>query len=234
MDKFVVVDYPEGGGGEFIARFISAHFGHSLAFDQQLNPEHIQKWLNSQSLVKPNWNTKFQMYLEIFLQRCHQKNINQIAVPYHLYKYPDHIDVIKQTMPYTRFIKINCQGHESKLIAEFHRKILDRHITDFQELQFLLAGRDRLFVKDMLQLYKQQQLTYNDIFPNRPSLNQTLPSNDIEIQYADFFCDFSRTREAYEKLCSELEINPDIMLLSMLLERNTKNKQELENYLSKV
>lgn len=232
MDKFIVVDYQEGAGGEFIARFISAHLGHTLEFDQQARPDHVQKWLNSHSLVRQDWNVNFQTYFCTFLNRCVTQGISNIAVPYHLYKWPKHVEIMLTQVPQTQFVRINCEGYYAKIDAEFRRKVSDRPLTDFRELQFLLANRDRNFVKDMLKLYKQQKLVYRDIFPDITTCIRTLPSKDIEINYSDFFCNFDQTAAAYEKLCSQLKLVPDMLLLTALLERNKKNFQTLNNYLS--
>lgn len=232
MDKFVVVDYQEGAGGEFMARFISAHFGHKLEFDQQEDPDHLQKWLNSNSLVAVDWAIRFQSYLEMFIEHCQDKNVSAIAVPYHLYKWPSHVHIIKQVIPNVRFVRINCEDSLSDITADFERKVLNRVITDFQELKFLLINRDRQVAKFMLELYQQKQLTYRDIFPAPPHSIRYLPSKDVEIQYRDFFSNFDRTKQAYEKLCSELNIAPDLIALSSLLERNQKNKQDLDKHLS--
>lgn len=232
MDKLIVVDYQEGAGGEFMARFLSAHFGHALEFDQQHQPDHLQKWLNSKSLIAVDWAVRFPTYLEMFIEQCRHKNVSAIAVPYHLYKWPSHVHIIKQVIPQARFVKINCEDSLSEVIADFERKVLNCAVTDLRELKFLLTNRDRQFVKSMLELYKQKQLTYRDIFPPPPRSIQRLYSKDIEIQYRDFFSNFDQTKQAYEKLCSELNITPDLIALSSLLERNQKNKRDLDKHLS--
>lgn len=233
MDKLIVVDYHEGAGGEFIARFLSAHFSHELEFDQQQYPNHVQKWLNSKSIITPNWDKQFLTYLNMFLSNCRAHLATSIAVPYHLYKWPGHVDIISTSIPGTRFVKIDSSKHQQRIADEFRRKVLDRPITNFQELQFLLANKDRDFIKSMLDLYKQNILTYRDVFPKIPTLGP-LPSNDIEISYEDFFVDLAKTPAAYEKLCSDLEITPDVVLLSALIERNKKNNQDYERHLSKA
>lgn len=232
MDKLIVVDYHEGAGGEFIARFLSAHYGHDLEFDQQHNPDYIQKWLNSNSIVTPEWDKQFPTFFDLFLSNCNALGITQIAIPYHLYKWPGHVDTIRKSVPNTRFVKINVSEYEDRISKEFQRKVLTRNITDFQELKFLLSNIDRDFTKSMLQLYKQGNLKYQHFFSNPPGCLQHLPSDDIEINYKDFFVNLDQTPLAYEKLCKELEILPNPLLLSALIERNKKNQQDLDNYLS--
>lgn len=232
IDKFVVVDYQEGAGGEFIARFISAHYGHNLEFDQQLDPDHIQKWLNSHSIVNSDWDLNFESYFVIFLAHCNHYQIKEIAVPYHLYKWPGHAAIISKIVNHTRFVKINCDTYIDKIFVEFDRKVLSRHIEDFSEFQFLLKNKTRDFISVAWKLYKQKKLTYRNIFSEQPQQLQKLPSNDIEIQYEDFFCNFEQTTNAYQTLCKQLDLEPNFDLLLMLLDRNKKNYQSLNNHLS--
>ena len=234
MDKLIVVDYQEGAGGEFFARFISAHLGHELEFDQQAHPSHVQKWLNSHSLVNTDWDKRFPVYLRMFFSVCKMQNATNLAVPYHLYKWSGHVDLILQELPLTRFVKINCNNYADQVSVDFQRKVLDRPIQDFSEMQFLLKNKSTDSIKYSIELYKQGQLTYKDIFPETSLQLQTLPSKDIEIDYGDFFCNFNQTAHAYEKLCNDLNLKPDLVLLSSLLERNKKNQQDLNNHLSKA
>ena len=50
LEQLIVIDYQEGAGGEFIASWLSAHFGQRLETDLQNNPNYLQKWLNSQGI----------------------------------------------------------------------------------------------------------------------------------------------------------------------------------------
>lgn len=234
MDKLIVIDYQEGAGGEFIARLISAHFGHELNFDQQQHPNHIQKWMNSHSIVEPDWDQRFPIYFRMFLDLCQTQGINQLAIPYHLYKWPRHVDLILEKLPNTRFVKINCEHYLPQVHADFQRKILDRPLVNFGELQFLLKNKPKDFIKSRLELYKHKDLTYRNLFPPTPLQLQQLPSNDIDLDYGDFFSNFDQTAQAYENLCSALGLTPDVMLLSLLLERNKKNYQDLLKHLSKA
>lgn len=232
MRDFIVVDYQEGAGGEFIARWLSAHFGHQLEFDQQKNPDHMQKWLNSHSLSFHNWDQTFCAHFRQFVRECQQQGIDQIAVPYHLYKFPHHVTVIQEQIPNVRFVRICCDQYVDRVYADFSRKVLDRPITSFSELQFLLQDRDHDAVKHNIRRWRQGELTYRDLWPQSQQDLQTLPSQDVQIDYGDFFCHFDQTAQAYEKLCNELGLVPDLILLSALLERNQKNLLDLENHLS--
>jgi hypothetical protein len=232
LRHLIVVDYQEGAGGEFVARFLSAHFGLPLAFDQQADPDQTQKWLNSQSIVAPAWSLTFKTSLRVLLELCASQNIDSIAVPYHLYKWPQHVGDILDLVPHARFVRINCDQYLDRVNVEFQRKVQDRAITNFKELQFLLKNKDREFIKSIMTAFKEKTLTYKDIFPATNTELKTLPSNDIKIDYGDFFCNFDQTASAYEQLCNGLNLVPNIVLLSALLERNKKNQHDLERYLS--
>lgn len=234
LDKFIVIDYQEGAGGEFIANFISSHFGYKLEFDQQANPTHNQKWLNSHSIVTPDWDLNFETYFLRFLSNCKNQSIDKIAVPYHLYKWPSHVKKIKNIVNNARFVKINCEQYLQEIQSDYDRKVLLRVIQDFSELKFLLQCQSKEIVEKALKLYKQKKLTVGDIVSGYNKQLKQLPSNDIEIDYGDFFCNFDQTPHAYQKLCGELDIAPNADLLLKLLERNKKNYQSLKEHLSKI
>ena len=234
LDKFIVIDYQDGAGGEFIANFISSHFGYKLEFDQQVNPTHNQKWLNSHSIVTPDWDLNFDTYFLRFLSNCKNQSIDKIAVPYHLYKWPAHVEKIKKIVKNARFVKINCKQYFREIQSDYDRKISLRVIQDFSELKFLLQHQSKETVEKALALYRQKKLTIRDIIPCYNKELKELPSNDIEIDYGDFFCNFDHTPHAYQKLCDELDITPNNDLLLKLLERNKKNHQDLKEHLSKI
>ena len=73
-------------------------------------------------------------------------------------------------------------------------------------------------------LFQHNQLTYRDLlsFDVQADL-KSLPSDDIEILYQDFFIDFTKTSDAYQRLCVELGLQPNLTLLDALIERNKKN-----------
>jgi hypothetical protein len=232
VNKLIVVDYQEGAGGEFMARFLSAHFGHTLEFDQQQNPNKIQKWLNSHSLVNKDWDQAFPRYFQVFLKLCQEQGIAELSVPYHLHKWPWHVDIILSQVPQARFVRINCNNHVDQVYADFQRKVLNRPITEFSELQFLLNGQNSDFVNEKVLSYRRGTLTYQDIFPDSQPGLQTLPSNDVEVDYGNFFSNFDQTAVAYEELCAKIKIDTNFELLSALLERNQKNQQDLNKHLS--
>lgn len=235
MKQLIVIDYQEGAGGEFLSSFISAHFGHKLVDNSQENPNFLQKWINSHSLALADWDTNFSNHLEIFLQLCKDHNVDSIAIPYHLYKWPHHATIFKKQASNTRFVKINAQGFEDRIRADFQRKVWDKPLikTQFNQIAFLLKDQSQERKKFCLDLFKQNKLTMSDLIQGRVVLGpEILPSDDVEVSYDDFFNNFSNTPNAYEQLCAELDLIPDLVLLGKLIERNTKNLQTLQTTLS--
>jgi len=225
VEQLIVVDYQEGAGGEFIASWLSAHFGQKLQTDLQSNPNHLQKWLNLHSLVQPDWQENFGNYLLTFNRECASQDIDKIAVSYHLYKYPEHVEILK-TINQAKFVRINCVGFEARVDIDFNQKILDRVLLDFAEVHFMLKNQTQEKIKHFLNLFKQKKLTYRDLVPGKiDHASKQLPSDDIEIMYEDFFIDFKKTPKAYENLCDQLQLQPSVELLDALIDRNTKNLQ---------
>lgn len=234
LEQLIVIDYQEGAGGEFIASWLSAHFGQRLETDLQNNPNYLQKWLNSHSLIKPDWQINFTEYLLNFNNLCVNHNIQRICIPYHLYKYPEHVDVLKK-INQSRFVRINCQGYEFQIAEDFKRKVLNRVLRpkDFAEIKFILSNQDEEKRKHCFNLFKQGKLTYSEILLPTSNTNlKHLPSTDIEIMYGDFFVNFAKTPDAYKQLCNQLEIPTNLALLDALVDRNRKNLQHHQEHLS--
>lgn len=227
LDKLIVVDYQEGAGGEYMANWLSAHFGHPLAENMQSNPNWLQKWFNSQRLVCADWNTNFSSYLSQFQKECTARAVTKIAVSYHLYHYPQHIEVFCAAGP-TRFVRINCQDYLDKIYADFERKVSDRPLSsqDWPEVKFILQNQSPEHRAHCVKLFKQRKLTYRTLLPHCAERSlKVLPSQDIEVNYGDFFVQFDRTAQAYDDLCAQLDIEPQPQLLAALIKRNKKNLQ---------
>ena len=101
-------------------------------------------------------------------------------------------------------------------------------------IKFMLTHRTKEEITHALALFKNQQLTFNDLVPNgnNPIQLKNLPSQDVEISYQDFFVNFACAEQAYKQLCVDLDILPDAALLDALIERNKKNWQDLQEYLN--
>lgn len=234
LEQLIVIDYQEGAGGEFIASWLSAHFGQQLEINTQDNPNYLQKWLNSHSLITPDWQINFTEYLLNFNNLCSEHNIQRICIPYHLYKWPEHVSVLKK-INQARFVRINCEGYAFQIAEDFKRKILNRVLTpkDFAEVKFMLGNQDKQKQEHCLNLFKQGKLTYSELVPTTLNTeSKHLPSADLEIMYGDFFVDFTRTLTAYKQLCDQLEIPPNLVLLNALVDRNRKNLQHHQKHLS--
>jgi hypothetical protein len=225
LAKLIVVDYQEGAGGEFIANWLSAHFGQLLVTDPQASPDYLQKWLNSHSLVITNWQNDFEQHLLEFNRQCSYRGIGSIAVSYHLYRWPVHVQTLIN-INQARFVRINCKGFEQQIYRDFCRKVLDRPLgpKDWPEIKFILQNQSAEHRDNCLTLFKQRKLNYRQLLPcnHRPE-NKLLPSQDIEIHYKDFFVNFEHTPAAYADLCAQLEIEPQPKLLQALIDRNKKN-----------
>jgi hypothetical protein len=232
LKQLIVVDYQEGAGGEFLASWLSAHFGQQLVTNPQSNPNYLQKWLNSHSLVKSDWREKFIDYLLMFNSKCMEHGIQNIAVPYHLYKYPEHVQILEK-INQARFVRIDCTGHELQINKDFQRKVLNRILdsNDFGEIKFILTNKSQDRIRHCLDLYKAKQLTYGKLLSidNVPVVSRTMPSKDIQILYQDFFVEFDKTPDAYRQLCLQLNLEYNNSLLDCLIQRNKKNLQELQN-----
>jgi hypothetical protein len=227
LDQLIVVDYQEGAGGEFMASWLSAHFGQKLEHDLQSHPNYLQKWLNSHSLIYDDWQQNFVGYLKMFNQLCAHASVQKIAVPYHLWKYPEHVHIL-QEMNQARFVRINCDGYQADVFLDFRRKVLDRKLThgDFDEIKFLLQNQPTHKKQHCMNLLRDNRLIYKDLLGTdiKPGL-KILPSHDIEILYKDFFVDFTSITDRYHVLCHELGLQPNASLLDSLVERNKKNLQ---------
>ena len=227
LEQLIVVDYQEGAGGEFVSSWLSAHFGQKLETDLQCNPNYLQKWLNSHSLIQSDWRKNFNKYLLAFNDECARRGIQSIAVSYHLYKYPEHVGILEKANQ-ARFVRVNCAGYEDQVARDFRRKVLDRVLGpgDFAEIKFILKGQTQEKIKHCMEQYRHHALTYRELLLCDPKIElKHLPSNDIEIMYRDFFVDFDRTPTAYQILCNQLQLTPNDQLLDALIDRNKKNLQ---------
>ena len=236
IEQLVIVDYQEGAGGEFLASFISAHWGHAITPDPQSQGNKIQKWLNSHSLVRPTWDQDFESNFAEFVALCKQHNIAQLSVPYHLYKWPGHCNHISKQIPHTRFVRIDATDYLDQVSADFQRKVLRRRLgsADFGEIKFFLQEQSAEHRQRCMDLLRQGTLTLANLRPDFEfyPVQRTLPSQDIVINYGDFFVNFDHTPRAYHELCRNLNLEPNLDLLQQLIDRNQKNLQAQKEYLS--
>jgi hypothetical protein len=236
LDKLVIVDYYNGAGGEFFASFINAHWGQPLEWDHQRNPNHLQKWFNSQSLIKSDWETKFEFYITLFLEQCNQQNIKTIAVPYHLHKWPMHQKLFDTICQNSIFVKIDSQGYEKEIAADFAIKVENRLIEDFTELVFYIKNLPRAEQIKYIQKFKHSTVTVKDLnlYGTGTKVSKSLIEHQVIVKYADFFNNFDQTPKAYLELCDKLKLDYSSDLLQKVIERNQQNLHQRKNYLSSV
>jgi len=255
LNRLVVVDYSEGAGGEFMSYFVSCHAEFLNLDVATTNMQSVDgtllKYLNSQSIVDPNWNQNFKQEFLSFADKCMAHCISNIAVPYHLYKFPEHIDTIKSCVPTTRFIKINCSASRYQtVVLDFFKKVWFKKLSasNLAEIKYLIQNFSMEDKKSVIRRMQQNKLMYLDLslikkgIPVNSTTRQTAinnfqtlpqklcPSTDIVIDYDDFFVDFDRTPSAYKQLCDQLEILPSTDKLDKLIHRNKKNYNDLKSF----
>lgn len=252
LERLFVIDYTEGCGGEYFSNFISSHQGfyssNPNATDMQSISGSLQKYFNTHSLKDNQWRLLFLQHLNIFLQQCDEKNIKKICVAYHLYKNPTHIQKILDLVPTTRFININVVNNRLPKL-DYVRKVLLKKFNknDLKELQWYtqeFTDQQKILIVQRLKinnlLYVDLHLIKNNIIINTNtrqdwvlnflSKDSTPPSSDVNILYDDFFINFSRSVESYDKLCNELSISPDYDHLDQLIKRNQTNFDQLTHF----
>lgn len=243
----VFVDYEDGAQGETLAYFLNSHqeFGNHEFVDQNLQDLDGlgTKWFNSHSLVKPDWQENFGKYIHIWKTDSTQAKV----LSYHLYKYPEHIEILKTHIPDIRFVKINSAGHENFYKYDYIRKVLLRKLgkQNLKEIKFLTPEQHKIKI---VQLLQHNQLLGVDIALanlDQPINKQTrqkyicdfldqqveLPSQDLEISYHDWFLDTNATAQAYRQLCDQLKICPDADKLHKLTLKNDRNLTELKSFI---
>jgi hypothetical protein len=243
MSVTVFVDYADGAQGETLAYFLNSHkeFGNHKFSDQNIQELTglETKWFNTHSLIYKDWDENFLQYLNDWKSQSSRVKV----LSYHLYKYPGHIEFLKNHIPDVRFIKINSDNYEDFYKYDYIRKILFRKLTkqNINEIKFLIPDTHKVTI---IQLLKQDQLrgidvalanlaqpittqTRQQLVKNFLSQRMIPPSQDIEVDYHDWFLDSKSLPMAYEKLCNQLKICPDPLKLDKLLKRNEKNLTEL-------
>jgi hypothetical protein len=249
LDQLIIFDYIEGAGGEYLSNLINQHDGFYCeapgAENMQDHPNVLQKFFNANSLVDPNWDSKFDYKLDEFIAQCTQRSITKFAVPYHLYKFPHHVDIIKNKLP-VRFIKINCSEYENLVKLDFIKKICFRPLdrSNFNEIKYKinhfntknqnialkLLKNNNLYELDLMLLDKGLDVNYQSrelIVKELLNRNVRPPSQDITINYGDYFIRLDNLKFNYYNLCTMLNIVPNDNLLHQMVTRNQKNFDQL-------
>jgi hypothetical protein len=104
----------------------------------------------------------------------------------------------------------------------------DKKIIIDQLQQNKLLWLDLFLLKQKIPLSTDSRLTAINDFQTFPK--KVCPTNDIVVEYDDFFIDFDRTPGAYKQLCDQLEILPSADKLDKLIHRNKKNYNDLKKF----
>lgn len=253
LDKIIIIDYTEGSGGEYFSNFLTCHLMNKVLEDNmQESLDWHQKYFNSLSLITVDWVDNFDHYLDKFLNLCNDYQIKNISIPLHLYKFPNLAEKFFKIAREVRFVKINNTGYEDLTVIDFLRKVYLKkvQIKDLNKIKFRINDfneKQKIIVIEHLKnnnlYWLDLELIKNNETPNSISrryvveklLNtkMLLPSDDIEINYKDFFIGFENLTDKYYLLCENLAISPDIKLLDMLIVRNSKNANDLNQYIER-
>lgn len=247
MSSTVFVDYADGAQGETLAYFLNSHreFGDHEFVDQNLQTVNGVgiKWFNSHSLVNLDWQDNFESYLSSW----HADSSRAKVLSYHLYKYPGHIHILQTWIPDVRFVRINSAGYEKFYKYDYIRKVLLRKLDkqNLNEIKFLTPEQYKIKIVQLLQtnqllgvdlvlaranqaITRQNRQTYIHNFLDQQI---TPPSQDIEINYHDWFLSTDSTAQAYQQLCDQLKICPDADKLHTLILKNHRNLTELQSFI---
>jgi hypothetical protein len=255
LDRLVVVDYVDGAGGEYISNIVNSHTEFNsaetpLASNMQAVSDETQKWFNSRrQLNAKNWKEVFPAECDMFLDRCAVEQINNISIPYHLYIHPDHESAFKLLSNKTQFVKIEMDNYLDLVVMDYARKVLFRPLTkaNFNEVKYRITNPKSDDSKELVSLMMQGHLFAIDLILYRDKMKinrenrqqrltylldrqRTCPSNDIVINYEDFFVSFDKTEKSYYNLCESLNITPSSEILNAMLVRNKANFEELTEF----
>ena len=252
LQQIIVIDYIEGAGGEYLSNFLNAHaefYNRGIILDNlQQSNDMIQKFFNTKSITCLNWNMNFVEYLKEYENLCKEQKISKVVVPYHLYKFPKHVDLFSLIAKDVRFVKIDSTGYEYLITYDFVKKILLQKVLkhNLQQLSLLIKNYSVKEKQKLINLLKTEDLFLVDVFDTdnisrqakikkyfQAACTKILPSDDITVNYKDFFIDLSKVQDNYKFVCEVLQIEQDNALLDQLITRNTKNYQSLLSYIEK-
>jgi len=238
LEQIIVVDYVDGAGGEYFAQFFNSHL-HTIDYVW------LRKYFNSQSLVIEQWDLNFDQHLDEFLSLCEQRRIQQIAVPYHLYKWPNHLAKFSRIAKTVRAVQINSTHYARAVAIDFLRKIYLCPVNkkDISQLAYLTKSATQEQKRQLKEQLDANTLQWIDvtILLNNSTKKQlvdqvltrklTCPSQDLCIDYGDFYVDYNDIDNKYCLLCKELELVPNQQLLNSLIDRNKENWAALNSYI---
>ena len=239
LKKIIVVDYIEGAGGEYFAQFLSDHMNTA-------QHRWLQKYFNSQSLVTKNWDQDFEHHLNKFLELCNKQNVNEIAVPYHLYKWPHQFDLFNRIAHTVRAVKIDSTQYNREVALDFLRKIylcpFDN--TQISQLAYLANSATDKVKQELNEQLRSSGLQWIDVIitldntlTKRQLVDQVLrhttmlSTQDVKIDYGVFYVNRAGIEDKYNLLCKQLDITSNLELLEELIKRNKENWDTLTQFI---
>ena len=240
LEQIIVVDYIDGASGEYFAEFLNQHLSTP-------NIVWLRKFFNSEELVNTNWDQDFDRYLDHFLTLCQQDNITRIIVPYHLYKWPEHLERFNRISKSVRAVAINSEQYPREIALDFIRKIhlVPVSISDIHKLTYLTKTatlEQKQEISERLRARTLQWIDVTILLSGKNSrlqlINQiltrqlTCPSQDVTIDYGTFYVDYLDIDNKYNLLCKQLDLVPNQQLLEQLIKRNQRNWAELTDYVN--
>ena len=236
LEQIIVVDYVDGAGGEYLSEFLNRHL-HAT--------DHVwlRKYFNSQSLVIDHWDRDFDQHLQKFLLLCQDQGVTKIAVPYHLYKWPTHLVKFQGIANVVRAVRISSDQYQRQVALDFLRKIYLLPVDDLHKLAYLTKTASTEQKQKLLEHLRARTLQWIDVIlltSNHDSRQQlvdqvltrqlTCPSQDLSIDYGDFYVHHHNIDNKYNLLCRQLNLVPNQALLQQLIQRNQRNWIELTDY----
>ena len=239
----IFIDYPDGAGGEYLSHVISLHRGfyqgeYSTTPTSRHNHESsVINFLNSQAVIKKlSWKTEAKSsMLELTNLLDPSKNY---CIPYHIMNH-DHYELIREVWPDCKIVRI--QPSNWVLVnLEFIRKV---SLTKLQpkDIRYYFPVLPKIKFKlndflclDLNLIWNNQEITSDNrvaeidrIYNTNRELNDVY---DYCVSWDKLFGAVETIHNEYYKLCSFLDITPNLDILDKIVERNTKNLMQLQQF----
>lgn len=242
--SIIFIDYPDGAGGEYLSHVIGLHKGfYSGDYSTSNTGRHnhgssVLNFLNSQSVIKKlSWGSEAK---NVMLELKQLLNPNEnYCIPYHIMNH-DHYTLIREIWPECKILRIQPNNNWVLVNLEFIRKIslvklqpkdVKHYFPILPKIKIKL--NDFLFL-DLNLLWNNRPITSENraaeidrIYNIKRNLNNEF---DYCIPWENFFGTIETIPEEYQKLCAFLDIEPDVSVLTAVIERNTRNLIQLQQF----
>lgn len=246
--EVIFVDYPDGGGGEFLSYVVSLHNGFYQSSFTQEHGRHnygasIINYLNNEARIikKQSWSNDVLNVLGLLKLKLEQANIKKVCIPFHCFYNKDYIN-LKTIFPDSKVISIRPNHPKSfdLIKLELIRKV-GLIKFNLKEVQFYykffpnqIKDPKKFIGLDVLLLTHNIEITSNNrnvMLKNL--LERPIPDWDVcdyIISWDNFFLNLENLESEYLKLCDFLNLTLDSKILEIVRKRNTKNLQDLKSY----